>query len=387
MVSKSKVTLHGTTYTRETAIADLVAVQSLFENRTVGQKLYREEGSVPDSVYVALFGTFQEFRRQAGLIPTRAQNTIRNAIARSAASDSLQRIRRERLDYGSTYAKDRGGRHRTLIACSDLHDKDCDPFLRRVLIDSIKRIQPEIIVSNGDHWDVPEFGKYFVDPREFDLVGRLQAGLDIFKDMREAAPDAQIDLIEGNHEARIIKHMSENSPPTMALLSDFHGMSMRELFRLDEFQINYVAAFDLAAYSDPQIRREVRKNSRVYWNSVLAHHFPDGRSRGIPGFNGHHHQHIVWSEYSQDRGSYEWHQLGAGHMRDATYCDGAKWANGFVIVNVDTESRDVHFDYCKVGTTMSIVGGQRYERTQAEMYPALIAENPTLKPFPGRAQR
>jgi hypothetical protein len=94
----------------------------------------------------------------------------------------------------------------------------------------------------------------------------------------------------------------------------------------------------------------------------------------MPGFNGHHHRHIVWSEHNAHFGSYEWHQMGAGHVRDAPYCDGSKWNNGFLVIMADTQTRDVVFDYTTVGSTFSLSAGRMYARQVEEFYPALVKE-------------
>ncbi|MBR2818203.1 MAG: hypothetical protein IKE60_26310 [Reyranella sp.] len=383
LISRNRVKYLGTVYTRDQAIADLQAIQStLDEGRMVSQKLYREVGSIPLPVIDALFGTYPEFKRQAGIIPTRHQNAIRNAVARSTATDRLRALRQERLSYGDRYVRDRGTRHKVLIACSDLHDRECDPFYRRVLIDSIKRVQPDAVSIVGDMFDCPEWSKHWNDPREWDAAGRIKAGLEILGEMREAAPDAQIDLIEGNHESRLVRQLAENSPGTMALLSDLHDWTMKDMFGLDRFEINYIAKDDMSsAYTDAHLRREFRKNHKTYWDSVLCHHFPTARHDGLPGVNGHHHSHNVWHMHNRHVGVYEWHQLGAGHRRDASYCDASKWSNGFAIIHVDTQSRATAFDYISITPTFSIVGGHRYERLPEEFYPALISENPKVKPF------
>ena len=88
----------------------------------------------------------------------------------------------------------------------------------------------------------------------------------------------------------------------------------------------------------------------------------------------HHHRHIVWTENNARFGSYEWHQLGAGHVRDAVYCDGTKWNNGFIIANVDTQTESVAFDYTYVGDTFAVSGGTWYYREPGEFYPALEKE-------------
>lgn len=382
--SRTKVQYGDQSFTKEECLNDLLKEQESVGDSPITRKRYRDNGNIPEVVYEALFGTFLEFRRAAGIIQTRAQQTLKSAIARSVATDNLRKVWIDRTSYGEMYRKDSGNRHRIIIGCNDLHDAECDPFMLRVMIDTIKRVKPDVIVSNGDHFDCPEFGKYPNDPREWDVAGRIKSGLEIFRQMREAAPDAEIDLIEGNHEARVIRFFTEVAPAAKALLADLHGMDMRKFFGLDRYEINYIAKTDMnGAYADAGIKKEVRRNYKTYYNSVCAHHFPAGRLLGIPGWNGHHHSHLVQHFYNSTYGPYEWHQFGSGHRRDATYTDGQKWANGFGIWHVDTQSRQALAEYVPVGMTMAVAAGKVYHRQPDEFYDALypMTDSSRIVPF------
>ena len=361
-------------YEKEDCIDDIKDLAEQFPERRITRDFYRQNGNTPETAWTGLFGSFPEFLRAAGLEHTRYANKIRLQTAKHAAMDKLKDISEARKSYGNLYKRNKNGRWKTMVACSDFHDKEIDPFYLRVLIDTIKNIEPDVVCLDGDIFDLPEFSKHPKDPRDWDTVGRLSFGLDIIRQIREAAPEAQIDFIEGNHEARLVKHIMDVSPALRDVLSDYHGLSVRKLFKLDEYEVNYVADADLFAFTDAQLKREMIKNYRMYWNCVLAHHFPYGKEKGVPGFNGHHHRHLVWSESNARFGSYEWHQMGAGHRREAVYCDGTKWNNGFLIGNVDTATESVVFDYTYVGDTFSVSGGTFYYRKPGEFYPALENE-------------
>jgi hypothetical protein len=81
----------------------------------------------------------------------------------------------------------------------------------------------------------------------------------------------------------------------------------------------------------------------------------------MPGFNGHHHSHFSWQAFSPDRGPYEWHQYGCGHVRGATYCAGEKWGLGYGLNHVDTERRTVQQEYIQV-LDHTCIGGRHYLR-------------------------
>jgi len=131
--------------------------------------------------------------------------------------------------------------------------------------------------------------------------------------------------------------------------------------------MNYIAMADMAAFTKAEQNREIQRNYKVYYDTMLAHHFPHGRNMGLPGVNGHHHKHQVWPMFSPIYGGYEWHQLGAGHMRRASYCDGERWHNGFALGNVDTHTKASNFDYVSV-TDFAVSGGKWYYRDESEVY-------------------
>jgi hypothetical protein len=175
-------------------------------------------------------------------------------------------------------------------------------------------------------------------------------------------------LLEGNHEFRLLRHMADATPALRAVLSDLHGFTVGKLLGLEEFEINYVAGADLAAYNKRDIGQELANNSRIYWDTLHMNHFPDARNMGMPGSNGHHHKHIVWPMFNPIYGAYEWHQLGSGHKRSASYCNGEKWHNGFAIWHVDTLTRATVCEYVPV-TDFAVVGGKFYQRTPDELQP------------------
>ena len=272
----------------------------------------------------------------------------------------------EKVQYAGKYDRPGGGRWRTILVGSDLHDKNCDPFWRRLFLDTAKRVQPEVICLNGDVFDLPEFGRYTVDPREWDVVGRIRWVQQFITELRRAAPNAQIDLIEGNHEFRLIRHLAEATPAMRAVLSDLHGFTISRLLLLDECEVNYVAKMNLATFTKRDVAEQLADNYVIYWDSVLAHHFPQGRAMGLPGWNGHHHKHIVWHSYSPVYGPFEWHQVGCGHKRSASYAEGERWSNGFMLVHVDTHKKSTAFEYVDV-RDFAMIGGQFYLREGSEL--------------------
>lgn len=662
--------------TREECIADLRQLVTSHPELSITRNFYRVHGKYAESVWGAWAGTFLEFKRQAGIELSRQQHQVERNVARHASVDHYRAFSDERASYEGKYTKDNPARFKTILVASDLHDKEIDPFFNRVLIDTARRVQPDVISLVGDVFDLPEFGKYTVDPREWDVIGRIKFAHDnIFSPLREVAPNSQIDLIEGNHECvskqteiltrngwvraedvsmddevasfgldgedfgyekplalatvlnapcgkvvgtlkaeevsvnhrllargvltrydevashgsghirdfttsvvvkdepeiisgswasmlpwivsegwvgpddsddryiqfrdltasqrlrlrgvaraarvgyvqlkrktcltfdasqwkklseillfdaslegaatksldwmlvlsqrqlksvmqeyqwfcssatnscitykgfkheegdklqlaltlkgwptvvtklphnvftarifinpndlpirnsrvsfkptanqdviaiqtkrgtlvtrlhgvinftgncRLLKHLADASPAMRAVLSDLHGMTVGQLFGLDKFEVNYVAKANLAAYSKAEQSRELQNNYRIYYDAVMCHHFPHARNMGMPGVNGHHHKHIVWPMFNITYGAYEWHQLGAGHRRSASYCEGEKWHTGFALIHVDTHTKATVIEYIPV-TNFAVVGGKFYHREANEL--------------------
>ena len=350
----------------EDVLEDLRAMAKAEPHKVISRNYYRVHGRFAESVWNMHFGTFHEFKRQAGIVLSRHAHNLEKKIAIHASRDHYRAMSLERMGYADKYLRPASGKFRTVLVASDLHDIEIDPFFLRVFIDTAKRVNPDVLCLNGDVFDLPEFGKYNVDPREWDVVGRIKFVHEkILGPIREACPDMQIDLIEGNHERRLLLHLADATPALRAVLSDLHGWTVPKLLGLDKYQVNYIAKGDLAAVNKKEMAEELEKSYKVYWDCFLAHHFPHARDMGLPGWNGHHHRHHIWEMFNRIYGTYEWHQLGAGHRRDATYCEGERWANGLLIANCNVETKSTCMDYAQI-TDFAVIGGKFYERTVEE---------------------
>ncbi len=331
-----------------------------FDNNLTRHR-YREAGKYETFEVEKVFGSFTEAKRAAGLQHTRLQQQVLGQLARHAAHDELRKMTIERADYAEKYRKPTGRRFQTILGCNDVHDKEMDAFWGRVFLDTARRVQPDVIALNGDIYDLPEFGRYMVDPREWDVVGRIKAVHEFLEGLREACPDAEIVFIEGNHEARLLRHLAEASPSIQAVLADLHGFTVPKLLGLDTFEVRYVGRGNLAAFNKSDINRELEKNYEIFFNSVLAHHFPHGKNRGVPGWNGHHHKEVATPFFSQQYGPSMWHQFGCGHRREASYCEADLWDMGFGLYHVDAERQRSVCEYVSV-KDFAVVGGQYYVR-------------------------
>lgn len=355
------------TWTKKQCVDHLRKLQKQNPDMFISRNWFRENSDISDATWNRHFGTFQEFKRSAGVDLSRHQGRLEKQIAKHAGHDEIEKFTNQKRQYIGLYQKPKTSRFQTVMACSDMHDEQCDPFWRRVFIESVERVQPEIVVLNGDIFDLSEFSTYSQDPREWDVTRKIRIALDFIRDVREAAPEAQIDFIEGNHEFRLFRHLAEATPALKTVLADLHGFTIPKLLGLDEFEINFVGAADLKAWTERDIKKELNRNYQIYYDGAfLACHYPDRRKLGMPGFGGHHHKHEVWPIRQASGIAGEFHQMGSGHYRAASYCDGEIWNLGFMIAHVDRVSKATNFEYVPV-SDHAVVGGQWYVRRKSEV--------------------
>lgn len=348
-------------------VAELRRIAERDTTKVVTRNFFRNESRLAESAWNVHFGTFEEFKRQAGIILSRHAHRLEKSIAKHASVDKLRKLNGEKGQWEGKFLRPHSRRWQTALVLSDVHDLHCDGFFRRVLIDTAARVQPEKIILNGDIFDLPEFSKHGKDPREFKLVPAIKWVHTFLRDLRKAAPEAEMVFVEGNHEFRLMRHLGEETQAMMVVLADLHGFTVPKLLGLDAHGVNYVARADMTAFTEADIKRQLRKNYVTLWdNALLFGHFPEMRSMGVPGASGHHHKHVVWTAYSPVHGPWEWHQTGAGHQREASYCNGEKWANGFLLAHCDTYTRRTQFDYVDLSHPAAFVGGKFYERRPDE---------------------
>jgi hypothetical protein len=352
-------------WTADQCVAELRKLALAQPDKVITRNFFRNEARISEATWNRYFGTFEEFKRQAGITLSRHAHRLERSIAKHAAADSYRVMNADKAGWEGAFLRPDTRRYQTVLVGSDIHDKSCDPFWRHCFIDTARRVQPEKIVLNGDLFDLAEFGKYTVDPRDFAIIQSIRWVQTFLRDMREAAPDAEITAIEGNHEFRLIRHLAEATPALRVVLSELHGFTVPKLLGLEEFEVNYIARMDLAAWTERDVKEELKKNYAIQYGALLWHHFPEGRLMGFPGANGHHHKLRNEPAYSPTFGSFNWHQLGCGHARSASYTAGEKWQMGFMLAHVDTQTKHSVLDNIEIKQDFAIIGGQWYRREDA----------------------
>lgn len=352
--------------TLEECVEDLREVQQNNPDNFISRNFYRVKGTYSDSTWNQHFGTFAQFRRSAGLELSRSQQHLEKKIARHAHLDVYRKFFTEEVaPWVGKYEKNHDdGRIKTVLVGSDFHDTDCDLFALSVFIDTAKRLQPDVIVFNGDTYDQYEFSRYDQDPRQVNLKGRYDfVRNEIFNPIRAVCPNAQLDFIIGNHEQRILKLLADRSP-SMKVLVDFMGVTFSQLLGLDEHKINLISKGDFSAYSSKEMHDEVKKNYKKYFDTFICHHFGD-EDYALSSVGGHTHKPKLMTKANEAVGPIWSLTTGSMCKIDAEYHQQKVNAqNSFVIVHVDTWNRSAVPEHIMFGKEFCVVGGKYYYRPE-----------------------
>lgn len=352
--------------TPEQCIEDLRAIQEMHPFKQITRNFYRANGKYSDSTWNRYFGSYLEFTRQAGLALTRHQHKLERDIAIHASRDHYRAFHEaEILPYSNQYPVRDHKTHplRLIAVMSDMHDIECDRFSLSCFLLTIKQMQPDIVVCNGDIYDLYEFSRWEKDPRSCDLVKRFRFVRWVFSEIRKSCPHAQIDMIMGNHEFRLLKHMADKTPFLKVLLGDVMNLTLEDIFGIRQFGINLIAKWDLAAHKAGEIRDQIKLNYEIYYGCYVCTHEPDP-GMGISGTNGHLHRMVYNTSTNLHHRNISWVQTPALHRMDAVYIKGRNKADmGFLLANINIETGEVIQHPQIIQEQWTVINGIYYKRS------------------------
>lgn len=350
--------------TTDEMIADIRRVQEENPTKFITRNFYRVHGQFSESTWNRRFGTFGEFRCEAGLELHRGAKRLERDTALHSSLDRYRGFMEAEINpYVGKYEKDHSAKGmKTLVIGSDFHDRDLDPFVMKVFLDTIKRTQPDIVVLNGDVYDNYEFSRFDQDPRQVNLQERFDFVREqILRPIREAAPEAQIDFIIGNHDHRVIRFMADRTPHIRTVMN-LVGIPFSRLLQLDEFKINLICRHDLSVYKPADTRKEILKNYKVYFDCFTVSHEEDSHFV-LSGTSGHTHKPKLTTRVNELWGSTFWYTTGCMAKVDAEYVTGMnRYQNGFAVVHINPETKDVLLESVVFSDNMAVVGGKFYHR-------------------------
>lgn len=362
-------------------IADLKRVYEHPDNPYRGfaasRKRYRDLGHYPEILVVDAFGNHEEFLRAAGLADSRNTSRVRN---KAALIHSAQKVAdyadAELRRYNDLYRSNHPGRMEVIVG-SDFHSWFVDPFALRVFLDTIEMVQPNVVVLNGDVFDFPQISRHRKLPGHFSL--NLQDEIDfgvreIMAKVRKAAPDAEILLVIGNHEYRLVTYLADTAPEFAALRTLRFG----ELLGLDALKIGLVCRQNFLAPYDRQKKRELQENWYVIEDSLVVTHgiscakfAADEQLKRYQksGTSGHTHRPQLITANSLGTGALSWTStpMMAGFAVGRDYVsEPSAWQMGFGVFSIHVKSRTVVPQLVLVGEHFASFAGRQWICNDAE---------------------
>jgi hypothetical protein len=167
-----------------------------------------------------------------------------------------------------------------------------DEAIVAVYVEIARRFQPKLIVQLGDLLDLAPFSTFVGDPgyRGFTQAA-LSSAYDFIGELREASPGSRVVVLEGNHEARIMKSLQREAPELVRLSRAGEAeavLSVEYLLRLRELQVEYVGPYGTHFWCDGV---RYMHNGRRYGSkggqtvAKLLEDYPDENT-----FSGHTHR-------------------------------------------------------------------------------------------------
>lgn len=141
----------------------------------------------------------------------------------------------------------------------DIETAQLDPFHDEQAIAAALRIarhvDPDLVVCLGDFLDLASFGRF---DQEAGFALTVQPAIDratvLLGEIRAAAPHAKVVLIEGNHDRRLQKHVTNNALAAFGLKrglsvpEEWPVLSVPYLLRLEELDVTYVGGYPAGLY-------------------------------------------------------------------------------------------------------------------------------------------
>lgn len=178
------------------------------------------------------------------------------------------------------------------------HDEDA----LNIALSITAKVNPDMVVMVGDNLDMPEMGKYRLSSA---YALTTQASIDrattLCAQVRNAAPNAQIWWISGNHEERLVNYVLDNAKAAFGLRrgntpDSWPVLSVPYLCRFDDYGVQYVPGYPAGQVWINQ-RLRVIHGDRVRSNGSTAHAYLSTQKTSV--IYGHIHRR-EWAERSRE---------------------------------------------------------------------------------------
>jgi predicted phosphodiesterase len=242
-----------------------------------------------------------------------------------AASYDLPASIREVSQWGPVNVAGPGDRVGIL---SDIHAPYHDEGALSVAIDSLVKINPTVVILNGDTIDFYSVSRFQTDPEQRDLGREIEIGRGVLRHIRKRFPKARIVFKVGNHEERWRAYLIQHAA---------------DLLGLSEFQLPAVLNLpdhDISIVGDKRplmVGRLPVLHGHEYKSGFAP---PVNPARGLflrakaSALCGHYHQRSEHQERTLEGSILATWSTGCLCQRNPQYMPLNNWSHGFAVVTV-----------------------------------------------------
>lgn len=156
-----------------------------------------------------------------------------------------------------------------------------------------KTLNPEKVVLLGDNLDLPELSKYRITPAyQQTTQATIDRATTFCAQLRDAAPNAEIVWLAGNHEERLPNHILDNARAAFGLRrglipQEWPVLSVPFLCRMDDYRVEYRPGYPAShVWLNNKIR--IIHGNKVKSNGSTAHMYLSNEKHSV--IYGHIHR-------------------------------------------------------------------------------------------------
>lgn len=174
----------------------------------------------------------------------------------------------------------------------------------------------DVIVNLGDTLDLPAQSRHHQEIAFQNSTNlAIQRAYEYLAKQRATCPEAEIVFLEGNHDCRIYKYLSENAPAVAMMRragdSEWPVNSLPHLLRMDELNIKYASGYPAGEYW-------LNENLRC----IHGDRVNSSGSTAMKYINANHHTSTIYGHIHRIEMLYHTNHTSTGPARNAAFSPG-----------------------------------------------------------------
>jgi len=200
----------------------------------------------------------------------------------------------------------------------EFHDERAIDIAMQIVAYANEQFGVDTIVNLGDTLDLPAQSRHHQEIAFQNSTNiAIQRAYEYLAQQRATVPDAEIVFLEGNHDCRIYKYLSENAPAVANMrrageTPDAHPVnSLPHLLRMDELNIVYASGYPAGEYW-------LNENLRC----IHGDRVNSSGSTAMKYINSNHHVSVIYGHIHRIEMLYHTNHTSTGPARNAAFSPG-----------------------------------------------------------------